>query len=69
LDERPLHPEQSITAFENEGGRLMLNVKVMDHSELHHWLQAQGADIEVLEPQDLRERMQQKAEAMLAQYK
>ena len=62
---KPLHPSQFIKSDEPEG---IVFIKVEVNRELKQLLYGFGSDVEVLEPQDLREQMKEEAKRMLENY-
>jgi len=66
LDERPLSDDQKIEWQQN--GRMLVTATVQDTSELRWWLMGFGDQVEVLEPQGLREEFQGIISRMAARY-
>jgi predicted DNA-binding transcriptional regulator YafY len=66
LDERPLSDDQKIER--QEDGRMLVTATVQDTSELRWWLMGFGDQVEVLEPQGLREEFQGIISRMAARY-
>jgi len=66
LDERPLSDDQKIERQEDD--RMLVTATVQDTSELRWWLMGFGDQVEVLEPQDLREEFQGIISRMAAKY-
>jgi proteasome accessory factor B len=67
VHERIWHPSQMID--ELAGGGLLLTVRVSDPREMRPWIRSWGADVEVLEPHDLRAEMVEQARRMLECYR
>ena len=65
LNEAPLADDQ---VLEPEGERIHLSVTHADSWQLRWWLLSQGDQIEVLEPESLRQQMMASLIAALAQY-
>ncbi len=67
LEERPLHPDQSLT--EQGEGEWLLEASVQDTSELRWWLLGFGDNVEVLQPVDLRDYFSDVAQRMYSLYR
>jgi len=65
LQERPLHESQIITS---ENGQSELNVTIQDTNELRWWLMGFGDQVEILEPQSLRQYFSDRAHQMAKIY-
>jgi predicted DNA-binding transcriptional regulator YafY len=66
LRERTWHPSQTIDELADGG--LLLTVRVSDPREMRPWIRSWGADVEVLEPAELRTEMAEQARRLLDQY-
>jgi len=66
LEERPLHKDQQLTACDD--GSYLLESTAIDTNELRWWLLGFGANIEVLEPDYLRDEFRKIADAMANTY-
>jgi len=66
LRERTWHPSQTIDELADGG--LLLTVRVSDPREMRPWIRSWGADVEVLEPAELRTEMVEQARRLLDQY-
>jgi predicted DNA-binding transcriptional regulator YafY len=67
VQERIWHPSQMIDELADGG--LLLTVRVSDPREMRPWIRSWGADVEVLEPYDLRAEMVEQARRMLECYR
>ena len=56
------------TRGELADGGLLFTVRVSDPREMRPWIRSWGADVEVLEPRDLRDEMAEQAQRMAARY-
>jgi proteasome accessory factor B len=66
VQERIWHPSQIIDELADGG--LLLTVRVSDPREMRPWIRSWGADVEILEPGDLRAEMAEQARRMVRQY-
>lgn len=66
LDETPLAANQKITT--NGRDSYILHVSVLDSWQLHWWILSQGANIEIINPPELREKTRLILTHALAQY-
>ncbi len=55
VKERTWHPSQSLDDL--QGGGVLLTVRVADPREMRPWIRSWGADVQVLEPPELRAEM------------
>ncbi|QYJ73687.1 YafY family protein [Shewanella sp. FJAT-52076] len=67
LNETPLSDDQTLTPLDD--GRWLLTATVFDGWQLKWWLKGQGANIEVISPEPLRELMIASLEKALMAYK
>lgn len=67
LSETPLSQDQQLTALDDTTYQLKATLK--DTMQLRWWLQSFAADVEVLEPQFLREEFAQSARALSLMYR
>lgn len=67
LNESPMSDDMKIN--QSEDGSYQLSATVINGWQLNWWLRGQGANIEVLEPQELRTRMRDNLRKTLAAYK
>ncbi len=65
LSECELGVNQNLT---EQGDVWLLETTVMETSELRFWLRGYDEEIEVLEPQELREKLHESAKALVAKY-
>lgn len=65
LAESPLAPDMTIT---EDGERFLVSAKVPDTWQLHWWIQSQGPEVEVLEPESLRNQITSSLRETLALY-
>jgi predicted DNA-binding transcriptional regulator YafY len=66
IPERRIHPSQSFSPL--HGGGTLLRMKVRGWQELAWWILSWGADVEVLEPRELRDFVKRSAAATAALY-
>jgi len=66
LEERPLHDDQQITKCDDNS--YLLETTAQDTKELRWWLLGFGQNIEVLDPDDLREEFKQITHDMAGMY-
>ena len=66
LQETKWHPLEKVEPCEN--GDLIWTAKVADWREMLPWIRGWGADVEVLEPVELRETLMGESKAMAEQY-
>lgn len=66
VPERLIHPSQSFTPL--RGGETLLRLTVSGWQELAWWILSWGADVEVLEPPELREFVKRSVTAAAALY-
>lgn len=59
LEETPLADKQILTADPQHAERYVLEAQVLDGMQLRRWLLSQGAGLQVLEPEPLREWMRE----------
>jgi predicted DNA-binding transcriptional regulator YafY len=67
LTETPLSPFQIITPIEEATFQLQATVK--DTRQLRWWLKSLGADVEIVEPQSLRDEFAENAKALSELYR
>ncbi len=67
LNETPLSDDQTLTPLDD--GRWLLTATVFDGWQLKWWLKGQGANIEIISPEPLRELMIASLEKSLMAYK
>lgn len=60
------HPSQRMADLPD--GRLLWRARIAEPREMFPWIRGWGADVEVMEPPELRERMAAEAEAMARMY-
>lgn len=66
LLETPLTPDQ--THIELEDGRVEIQAMISDSERLRWWLKAFGPEVEVVEPENLRQSLREDAEKVLRRY-
>ena len=66
LGERQLSPKQKLT--EQPDGSYKLEAKVLETSELRFWLRGYDEEVEVLEPQELRNKLYESAKSLVSKY-
>jgi proteasome accessory factor B len=66
IPERRVHPSQSFTTL--RGGETLMRMTVRGWQELAWWILSWGADVEVLEPQELRAFVKRTLQAAAAAY-
>lgn len=66
LKESIWHPTQAIT--DNDDGSCIWEAQVAEWQEMVPWVRGWGADVEVLEPQELRETLMGEAKALAERY-
>ena len=64
--ERTYHPSQRLE--ELAGGGLILTLQVAGRAEIRRWLQTFGAEVEVLEPEELRAEIREEAKKLAKLY-
>lgn len=64
--ERAWHPSQAIDELADGG--LLFSVRVSDPREMRPWIRSWGADVEVLEPRELRAEMIEQVRRMVQRY-
>ena len=60
------HPSQELTDLTD--GRLIWRARIAEPREMFPWIRGWGADVEVMEPLELRQRMAQEAAALAIMY-
>jgi CRISPR-associated endonuclease/helicase Cas3 len=60
------HPSQNLTDL--PGGELVLRVHIAEPREMYPWIRGWGADVEVLAPAELRQRIAEETQAMAELY-
>jgi proteasome accessory factor B len=66
VKERTWHASQTIDELDDGG--VLLTVRVSDPREMRPWIRSWGADVEVLEPPQLRAEIAEQAQRMMQQY-
>jgi len=67
MEETVWHPSQVLEL--QSDGSIIMTLKVTNTVELYSWVLSWGEKVEVLEPEELRERVARTATAMLDIYK
>jgi len=66
LSERPLSDDQTMAA--QDDGRVLITANIKDTSELHWWLHSFGSQVEVLQPEHIRNEMIKTIQASMKRY-
>jgi CRISPR-associated endonuclease/helicase Cas3 len=59
---------ESQTLEDRPDGQLLFRASVAEPLEMYPWIRGWGADVEILEPKELRERFRQEVERMRKNY-
>lgn len=66
--EIPLSDDQKITDSGRDSESYTLTAKVLDSQQLRYWLLSQGAQLEIIKPQELRQWMRELVQVQLEKY-
>jgi len=66
--EVPLSDDQKITGSGRDSKSCTLTAKVLDSQQLRYWLLSQGAQLEIIKPQELRQWMLELVQVQLKKY-